>query len=326
MTDWKVKYRAERVIRRAENAAIAAERRRAAEVAAFERLTEPRRRIAEAVARGLAVPPDWLAPLLERLADSTVPEDRVPEVLATAFEFSEIYANTAHLVPGDEQVALARAIHKAREIHGLVDHAALFADVQRELEELERPGRGTGHRDQRIRADLHFQTAEIHRFLSDHPAAVAELERGLALDPDATSRWLELGDEHRDHGSAADAEAAYRTAMRTADRLGDARALSFAFDRIGDLRATAGDRDGALEGYRTAMALAEALARQYPRHVALQQDLVLRRVKLADAEPEHAVEHYEAALAIAAAVRDRRRRASMVADLERRLAAARSGS
>ncbi|BBE70850.1 hypothetical protein [Oharaeibacter diazotrophicus] len=326
MTDRKIELRAERVIRRTENATIAAERRRAAEVAAFERLTEPWRRIAEVVARDLAVPPDWLAPLLERLADSTVPEDRVPDVLATAFEIFEVYAKTVYLVPGDEEIALARAIHKAREIHDLVDHAALLADLDRDLAEMDRPGQGTGTRHERARADLHFQKAAIHRALSDNRAAAAELERGLGLDPDATSGWLELGDVHRDHGSATDAEAAYRTAMKTADRLGDARELSFAIDRIGDLRATAGDRDGALEGYRTAMALAEALARQYPRHVALQQDLVLRRVKLADAEPEHAVEHYEAALGIAAAVRDRRRRASMVADLERRLAAARSGS
>lgn len=311
-------------MRRAENAAITAERRRAAEVAAFERLTEPWRRIAEAVARDLAVPADRLAPLLERLVDSTVPEDRVPEVLATAFECFEIYAKTAHLVPGDEEVELGRAIFKAREIHGLTDHAALLADLDREFEELGRPGRGTGHRDQRLRAHLHFQKAEIHRALSDHLSAVAELERGLALDPDATSRWLELGDAHRGCDAAADAEAAYRTAMKTADRLGDARALSFAIDRIGDMRATAGDRDGALEAYRAAMALAEALARQHPRHVALQWEFVLSRMKLAGAEPEHAVEHYEAALAIAVAIHDRRRRARMVADVERRLAEART--
>ena len=61
------------------------------------------------------------------------------------------------------------------------------------------------------------------------------------------------------------------------------RDLSVSYDRVGDISAARGDRDGALKAYKDGLEIAKPLAARDPNNVVWQTDLVVSAWKLAEA-------------------------------------------
>ena len=92
------------------------------------------------------------------------------------------------------------------------------------------------------------EKATIQRLVYDHAGARETLRQMLALDPDDVVSWGELGDSWVTTGSAADALAAFRSALAAAERAAqrtphdfDAKRLvSVSHERLGDMLAAQG--------------------------------------------------------------------------------------
>ena len=76
------------------------------------------------------------------------------------------------------------------------------------------------------------------------------------------------------------------------------RDSSVSYERVGDISAVRGDRDGALIAYKDGLGIAKALAARDPSNVIWQTDLVVSAWKLASAGAPDAARHIAEGLAI----------------------------
>ncbi len=76
------------------------------------------------------------------------------------------------------------------------------------------------------------------------------------------------------------------------------RDLSVSYNKIGDISAARGDRDGALKAYKDGLDIAKQLAARDPANVVWQTDLVVSAWKLAEAGAKDKRQHLASGLAI----------------------------
>ena len=269
--------------------------------------------ILDTIAREKGVDPEHLKPVLARLGHQNVPVNDIPKLLSEAVD--RLLARSKDLAPIhndgaliDQAIAEARAKLKAADVEaalGILDQA-LEDDTSYE-KALEAEAEIIQHRRQmgRARARAHFEKAAMQSIVYDHQGAIASLEAGLNLDPDAVDKWINLGGVFTVTGKIADALRAYEGAAAAADRTGDERANGAAYCWIGDIKAALGDLGAAIDCYQRYHDVSRKLAESDPKNTVWQRDLSVSHNKIGDVQVAQgdlgrALSSYEVGLAIAA--------------------------
>lgn len=132
-------------------------------------------------------------------------------------------------------------------------------------------------------------------FLHDTQAALVAYEKAIALDPDNTDGWTQLGHLRRRLGRLELAEQAYETVLRLGNRDASDELIAIAKGNLGVIYRTRGELDRAAETHGQALALHEALCRkggmaiQYANLGALAEER---------GDPKTACRHWAKALAL----------------------------
>jgi tetratricopeptide (TPR) repeat protein len=84
--------------------------------------------------------------------------------------------------------------------------------------------------------------------------------------------WIEIGDLWMVRGSLAEADKAFRSALKAAED-SDERGLAVAYNRIGDVLVAQGTLPEALKSYRHSLAIVDRLAKVDPGNAGWQRDL-----------------------------------------------------
>jgi tetratricopeptide (TPR) repeat protein len=132
------------------------------------------------------------------------------------------------------------------------------------------------------------------RLVFDYEGAKETLRKLLAVDPDQTWRWIDIGDISVTTGKLNDAIAAFREARASAERLTKTdptntqwqRDLSVSHNNIGDVQAAQGDAPTALTSYQASLEIRQRLAKTDPTNTQWQRDqaVSLGRVAVVEAQ------------------------------------------
>jgi tetratricopeptide (TPR) repeat protein len=95
--------------------------------------------------------------------------------------------------------------------------------------------------------------------------------------------WIELGDLWMVRGSLAEADKAFRSALKAAEDT-DERDLAVAYNRVGDVLVAQGNLPEALKSYRESPAIFDRLAKVDPGNAGWQRDLAVSYGRVATVE------------------------------------------
>jgi predicted Zn-dependent protease len=127
--------------------------------------------------------------------------------------------------------------------------------------------------------------ARVERLQLNYDAACENFAEATRLDPGNCWIWVELGDLWVLRGSLAEAEKAFRSAVKAAGGT-DQRDLSVSYDRVGDVLVAQGNLPEALKSYRDSLAIIDRLAKADPGNAGWQRDLALSYGRVAMMQSE----------------------------------------
>lgn len=285
-----------------------------AKLETMEEAAERRHReVMAEIAREKGVPPEHLAPILERMGHAQVPladmarvlGEAVDRLLARGLELTQVH-NDAPLMD--------QAIREARAKLATLDTDGAKATLQAALSAEDAAWTDQVASRNRARARGLFELAFIQRTSFDYAGARASLEAGLTLDPDEAWRWGELGDLCMTTGDLTCAGAAFAAARNATERAlakapEDTKVLSHlsvSHTKIGDQEIASGNLTAALVNYSESENIVRRLFITGSNNPSLFRLLSVVNVKMGDLQNqfgEHttAIDMYNSALLILSA-------------------------
>src|SRR5580693_102638 len=220
------------------------------------------------------IPVDRLQPILEMVGAHEIPIVEIPDRIKQFVEAARAHA-AEPVHSSNDGADIEAVIGASREKVGKLDTAGARAVLQAKIDE---------EQDERTRrlVPLLKERAAVERLAFDHEAAKATLAEIIRLSPNDIWPHIDLGDLWQTTGNLDNAAEAYRCAERAAHGAGDDRDLSVSHDKIGDVLALQGDRDGALAAYRASLAIRETLGRGDPGNTNCQRDLSVSHNKIGE--------------------------------------------
>jgi tetratricopeptide (TPR) repeat protein len=222
------------------------------------------------------VDPARLQPILAKVGQMDVPDDKIAERLDASVE--DILAQAAKPVAASNDGADIDAVVAAsREKLGTLDTAGAL-DVLGAKTAEEEPERG------RRLVPLLKERAAVERLAFDYDSAKQSLTEVTRLAPDDIWAFIDLGDLYLITGPLEEAATAFRNAEAAARRQDGDRDLSVACERIGDVQVAQSDLAGALKSYNDSLAIRERLAKSDPGHALWQSDLSVSYDRVGDVQ------------------------------------------
>ena len=222
------------------------------------------------------IDPAKLQPILAKLGQMDVPDDKIAECLDASVE--ERLAQAAKPVPvSNDGADIDAAIVASRAKLGVLDTAGALDVLQAKIAEEEQ---------QRVRrlVPLLKERAVVERLAFDYEAAKSTLMEVTQLASDDVWAFIDLGDLYVTTGPLEEAAKAFRNAEAAARRQGDERDLSVAFNKLGDVQVAQGDLAGALKSFQDGLAIADKLAKADPGHTGWQRDLSVSYERIGDVQ------------------------------------------
>ena len=206
-------------------------------------------------------------------------------------ELAAAIAHTFHAAAQPAATALERAAAVALEAGDTKPAEALLRDSEEAAEQRAQatPDDATARIERRRAAQFARERGAL-AMQTDVASALAAYQQATEYEPEDLWSWFFLGDLFIANGNLSEAEAAYRSAQKDAQRRSqqpdaadDAlRDLSVSQNRIGDVLVVQGDRPGALAAYRTALAIGEALVARDPANPEWRRELSVSHVKVGE--------------------------------------------
>jgi len=249
------------------------------------------------LAKAKGVPEAPLRAVLKKLGEKRVPKAEIPARLAAAAdELIRLRDDLTRLRNDRPGFATIRARAAA-----LIDRGE-FDAARATLHDGRLAARALREEISRSEAGFLADEARIDRLQLNYDAACENFAEAARLDPGNCWIWIELGDLWTLRGSLAEAERAFRAALKAAG-CGDDRNLAVSHERIGDVQSAQGDLAAALTSYQASHDIFERLAKADPGNAGWQRDLSVSHNKIGDVQSAQgdlaaALTSYQASLAI----------------------------
>jgi tetratricopeptide (TPR) repeat protein len=206
-----------------------------------------------------------LQSVLDALGAQDAPLAEIPGRLTEFIEAARARA-AEHVPASNDGVDIDAAIVAARAKLGKLDTAGAQAVLSEKIAEVE------DTRRQRLIPLLEEKLA-VEQLSYQHEAAKFTLNRLLALDPDRTWSWIELGRLAVTTGSLGEAAAAFNSALVAARQAGNEHNEGAALAELGEVLVAQGKLAEALQSFRDSLAIRERLAQADPGDARWQRDL-----------------------------------------------------
>ncbi len=249
------------------------------------------------LAKAKGVPEAPLRAVLKKLGEKRVPKAEIPARLAAAAdELIRLRDDLTRLRNDRPGFATIRARAAA-----LIDRGE-FDAARATLHDGRLAARALREEISRSEAGFLADEARIDRLQLNYDAACENFAEAARLDPGNCWIWIELGDLWTLRGSLAEAERAFRAALKAAG-CGDDRNLAVSHERIGDVQSAQGDLAAALTSYQASHDIFDRLAKADPGNAGWQRDLSVSHDKIGDVQSAQgdlaaALTSYQASLAI----------------------------
>ncbi len=229
---------------------------------------------ADNLAEKRGIDPATLQPILAKLGQMDVPNDKIAERLDESVK--DILAQAARPVPASNDGAdIDAAIVASRARLLDLDTAGALDVLQAKLNEEEQERA-------RRRVPLLKERAAVERLAFDYDAAKQSLAEVTRLAPDDVWAFIGLGDLYVTTGPLEEAAKAYRNAEVAARRQGNERDLSVSYTKVGEVLVAQGNLPEALKSFREGLAIGERLAKSDPGNAGWQRDLSVSYDRVGD--------------------------------------------
>jgi tetratricopeptide (TPR) repeat protein len=252
---------------------------------------------AQAAKRG--IDPASLQPILAKLGQMDVPDDKIAERLDASIE--AILAQAQKPVPDSNDGAdIEATLVASRAKLGALDTAGALDVLQPKIAEVTEDVEGLVRR----LVPLLKERATVEKLAFDYDAAKRSLAEVTRLAPDDVWAFIDLGDLFVTTGQLEEAAKAFRNAEAAARRQGNERDVSVSYERIGDVQVAQGDLTAALNSYQDSLGIRERLAASDPGNAGWQRDVSVSYNKIGDVQVAQgdltaALKSYSDSLAIA---------------------------
>ena len=210
------------------------------------------------LAKAKGVPEAPLRAVLKKLGEKRVPKAEIPARLAAAAdELIRLRDDLTRLRNDRPGFATIRARAAA-----LIDRGE-FDAARATLHDGRLAARALREEISRSEAGFLADEARIDRLQLNYDAACENFAEAARLDPGNCWIWIELGDLWTLRGSLAEAEKAFRAALKAAG-CGDDRNLAVSHNKIGDVQSAQGDLAAALTSYQASHDIFDRLAKADP--------------------------------------------------------------